>query len=175
MQAPKAKTYLGSTTVTTDSTSNASFSTVFNGVTVPAGSFISATATDPLGNTSEFAKDIQPQTVADLGITGSSSASTAYVGDDVTYTFKIINAGPDSATASSSPIPCPRVFLSGISARCQRESLRASAAARSRQASEPWPRTPRSLSRPAQVLASGPIGHEYRQRHDHVLRSELSH
>jgi len=94
----EGKTYLGSATVTTDSTSNATFSAVFNGVTVPAGSFISATATDPLGNTSEFAKDVPILGVADLGITGRVAASTVYAGDDVTYTFTITNAGPDSAS-----------------------------------------------------------------------------
>jgi hypothetical protein len=53
----EGKTYLGDTSVTTDPSGNASFS-----VTVPVGSLVgqvlSATATDPGNNTSEFSADI---------------------------------------------------------------------------------------------------------------------
>src|SRR5262249_39786928 len=53
----EGKTYLGSTSVTTDSSGHASFS-----VTAPvgnlAGQVISATATDPGNNTSEFCKAV---------------------------------------------------------------------------------------------------------------------
>jgi parallel beta-helix repeat protein len=53
----EGKTYLGSTSVTTDASGNASFS-----LTVPVGNLVgqvlSATATDPGNNTSEFSKDI---------------------------------------------------------------------------------------------------------------------
>ncbi|HEY8399836.1 MAG TPA: T9SS type A sorting domain-containing protein [Cytophagaceae bacterium] len=45
--------YLGTTTVTTDASGIASYSVTFN-KTIPANYFISATATDPLNNTSEF-------------------------------------------------------------------------------------------------------------------------
>jgi hypothetical protein len=48
--------YLGSITVTTDSNGNASFTAVVS--VVPVGYAISATATDPGGNTSEFSQDI---------------------------------------------------------------------------------------------------------------------
>jgi parallel beta-helix repeat protein len=56
--------YLGTTSVTTDDTGNISFAADFsaadlpNGV-VPAGWYISATATDQSGNTSEFSADVQ--------------------------------------------------------------------------------------------------------------------
>ncbi len=53
----EGKTYLGDTSVTTDASGNASFS-----VTVPVGDLVgqvlSATATDPGNNTSEFSADI---------------------------------------------------------------------------------------------------------------------
>ncbi len=59
----EGKTYLGDTSVTTDSSGNASFS-----VTVPVGSLVgqvlSATATDPNNNTSEFSEDITIQSAA---------------------------------------------------------------------------------------------------------------
>ena len=45
--------YLGSTTVTTDASGNASFSVELLSATLP-GEFVTATATDPAGNTSEF-------------------------------------------------------------------------------------------------------------------------
>ena len=88
--------YLGSTTVMTDGTSNAAFNATLSGVSIPGGYAVTATATDPLGNTSEFAKDVITQNVADLGINGQISESPAYVGDTVTYTFTISNAGPDT-------------------------------------------------------------------------------
>jgi hypothetical protein len=53
----EGKTYLGSITVTTDSSGNAGFTATFSAV-VPEGNFVSATATDPAGNTSEFSKDL---------------------------------------------------------------------------------------------------------------------
>ncbi len=56
----QGQTYLGSITVTTDSNGNASFSASLP--VVPAGYAISATATDPNGNTSEFAQDVSVTT-----------------------------------------------------------------------------------------------------------------
>jgi VCBS repeat-containing protein len=54
----QGKTYLGSMNVTTDGNGNANFTAPFVPTQVPAGQFISATATDPKGNTTEFSKDI---------------------------------------------------------------------------------------------------------------------
>ncbi len=48
---------IGTTTVTTDANGNASFSASFPTV-VPTGQVVSATATDPSGDTSEFAQDV---------------------------------------------------------------------------------------------------------------------
>ncbi len=53
----QGQTYLGFINVTTDGSGNAIFSATFTTV-VPAGQVISATATDPNGNTSEFAQDL---------------------------------------------------------------------------------------------------------------------
>ncbi len=49
----EGQAFVGSTTVATDPSGNVSFTVVFP-VAVPAGEFLSATATDPAGNTSEF-------------------------------------------------------------------------------------------------------------------------
>ena len=49
---------IGSITVTTDANGNASFSATLS-ATVLARWYVSATATDPIGDTSEFAEDVQ--------------------------------------------------------------------------------------------------------------------
>lgn len=51
----EAERYLGSYQVTTDAIGNASLEQTLSGVAVVSGEFITATATDPNGNTSEFA------------------------------------------------------------------------------------------------------------------------
>ncbi len=53
----QGQTYLGQSTVTTDANGNATFQVNFATV-VPAGQYISSTATDPTGDTSEFAADV---------------------------------------------------------------------------------------------------------------------
>lgn len=50
--------YLGSVTVTTDASGHAAFAKVFAG-RAPAGAWVTATATDPGGNTSEFSLAVQ--------------------------------------------------------------------------------------------------------------------
>ncbi len=65
----EGQTYLGSSSVTTDASGNASFAVAFP-VTVPVGNFISSTATDPSNNTSEFSHDqvVSPSgTIIDAG------------------------------------------------------------------------------------------------------------
>ncbi len=59
---PDAERYLGSATLTTDTSGN--FVQAFTGTTVTAGEYIIATATDINGNTSEFSKNIQVSTTS---------------------------------------------------------------------------------------------------------------
>lgn len=59
----QGQTYLGKVTVTTDTSGNASFKANI-AIGLAPGLFISATATDPSGNTSEFAQDITVTAVA---------------------------------------------------------------------------------------------------------------
>jgi hypothetical protein len=54
----EGQTYLGFVSATTDSSGIASIVASFS-TAIPLGQFISATATDPAGNTSEFATDVQ--------------------------------------------------------------------------------------------------------------------
>jgi titin len=53
----QGQTLIGSITVTTDASGNASFTVTF-AKSVPVGQFVSATATDPNDNTSEFVQDV---------------------------------------------------------------------------------------------------------------------
>lgn len=63
----EGQTYLGATTINTDGSGNGSFSVSFPVVAL-AGRYISATATDPFGNTSEFSTN----TLAVLAQTGGT-------------------------------------------------------------------------------------------------------
>jgi hypothetical protein len=54
----QGQTWLGSMTVTTDANGHASFTSPQFGMALPAGDFVSATATDGDGDTSEFSADI---------------------------------------------------------------------------------------------------------------------
>jgi hypothetical protein len=80
----QGQTWLGSTTVMTDATGYAPF-TADLAVTSVAGQWISATATDPAGNTSEFCADVQAASLIVLNATanwalslsGSSSINVA--------------------------------------------------------------------------------------------------
>ena len=114
----EGKTYLGSTSVTTDASGNASFS-----VTVPvgnlAGQVLSATATDPGNNTSEFSADIpvtSPYVVTNTSDGGAGSLRQAILNADandaapVTISFQIPETDPGYANGvftiqPASPLP----------------------------------------------------------------------
>ncbi|BCM92548.1 serine/threonine-protein kinase PknD [Abditibacteriota bacterium] len=67
----EGQTYLGSTSVTT-SGNNATFNTTLTGVTVASGAAITATATDPSGNTSEFSLGIANNVSVSVSLSPSS-------------------------------------------------------------------------------------------------------
>lgn len=96
----QGQTYLGSAMVTTDSSSNASFTALLTGVSVPTGSYVTATATDPSGNTSEFGQDVTSQAVTSLsiGVTAQPSTGTVvYVGSTLVYTITLTNSSSEPA------------------------------------------------------------------------------
>jgi len=95
----QGRTYLGAAAVRTDGAGNAAYT-----ATVPTGSArgvaISATATDPAGNTSQFAQDVAaaPGPPADLGVSITPSATTSTALQPLTYTLVVTNNGPNPAT-----------------------------------------------------------------------------
>ncbi len=95
----QGQNYLGSASVTTDVTGNATFSVDLAAATV-AGEAISATATDPSGNTSEFAADITAPSLAvsaggpyssaeGAGVIFTASASPSGTAYPLTYTWTV--------------------------------------------------------------------------------------
>jgi uncharacterized repeat protein (TIGR01451 family)/CSLREA domain-containing protein len=104
---------LGSTSATTNPSGNASFN-----VTLPAspseGPFITATATDPAGNTSEFSQCTLFTSSANLSITNQASSGTVAAGTNVTYTITVSNAGPDtpSSVVVTDNLPASLSFVS---------------------------------------------------------------
>jgi parallel beta-helix repeat protein len=90
----QGQTYLGFTTVTTDSLGNASFAPLLTGVNVPVGSIISASATVDFGlgvygSTSEFAKNIVASSAAP-GITVSPPSSSVTTEASGTAQFSVV-------------------------------------------------------------------------------------
>ena len=110
----QAQTYIGSANVTTDTLGNANINATFTGVSlpagVPAGAVVTATATDSLGNTSEFALNVaatQPPTVA----TPASATPNPVTGTTAALSVLGAEAGGESsltytwATTGSPPAP----------------------------------------------------------------------
>ena len=93
----QGQAYLGELTgVSTDATGNASFT--FLAVGALSGRFISATATDSDGNTSEFSQDIRAISLPDLAVSVAESPAGATFGGRIAYTFTVANIGPAAAS-----------------------------------------------------------------------------
>ena len=100
----QGETYIGYATATTDSSGRASFS--FSMSTPDStGEYLSATATDPAGNTSEFSSDLAVGTtaanMADLSVTVTKDRNPVMVSQDLTYTITVKNLGPGPDTGVS--------------------------------------------------------------------------
>ncbi len=108
----EGETYLGSSQVTTDGSGNATFDVILPVVTDP-GARISATATDPAGNTSEFSQriifSISPTSGPGAGGTAIAVSGTDFA-DPTTLTFGGAAAGvtfvnDQSLTTTSPALP----------------------------------------------------------------------
>jgi hypothetical protein len=94
----QGKTYLGSASVTTGANGNASFLVTFPTATT-AGQVISATATDPNGNTSEFSADMTVQagviqTGESIALSGGTSPGTVQASLNGTALPTFTGSGP---------------------------------------------------------------------------------
>jgi uncharacterized repeat protein (TIGR01451 family) len=90
-------TYVGSASVSTNSGGDATFSHALGSALT--GGFLTTTATDAAGNTSEFSKCLSfSLPAADLSLTKSDSPDPVQVGAKLTYQLNVSNAGPDDAT-----------------------------------------------------------------------------
>ena len=93
----EGRDYLGFLSVTTNSSGEASFA-----VTLPTGSTVgfavTATATDPGGNTSEFSPCASLALSADVTVGARLSSPWTYRGSPVTYTLSVTNSGPSNAS-----------------------------------------------------------------------------
>jgi uncharacterized repeat protein (TIGR01451 family) len=110
--------FLGESSVQTDSEGNATFEAALSGE-LTSTQFVSSTATDPLGNTSEFSRSVQavPLPASDLSVSASFSPSPVIVGNDVTVSITVRNAGPNSATGVevTDRLPIGSSFISSAS------------------------------------------------------------
>jgi CSLREA domain-containing protein/uncharacterized repeat protein (TIGR01451 family) len=92
----EGQNFIGSTQVNTNGSGNASFDVTIPTAVAP-GSFITATATDPSGNTSEFSACLTFLGLADLSISKGASPDPALGGSNVTFTMTVSNSGPNAA------------------------------------------------------------------------------
>ncbi|MCI0488769.1 MAG: DUF11 domain-containing protein, partial [Blastocatellia bacterium] len=108
----EGQTFLGSGQVTTDANCIARFSFI---TSVPPDSFITATATDPNGNTSEFSPCTQTGTSpADVSIIQVGTPDPVLPGGNITYTMTVTNNGPGVAKniTLTNPVPLNTTFQS---------------------------------------------------------------
>ncbi len=88
----QGKQFMGSFMTQTDANGSASFAIPIP-VGMAPGQYLSATATDSAGNTSEFALDVQAVGQVNLVLSGSYSPNPVVSGGQVTYTLSVNNYG----------------------------------------------------------------------------------
>ena len=94
----EGKTFIGSTTVTIDSNCNASINVNFT-VAVPIGQFITATATDGAGNTSEFSQCLTVTAGFDICVQNDGSGDTLSINSQ-TGEYLFTKCGSDGFSLS---------------------------------------------------------------------------
>jgi hypothetical protein len=95
---PEGQDYLGSATVTTDVTGNGFFTSVVVNAPPAGDALITATATDPAGNTSEFSAAVSLVTV-----TQTVSPIPAFLGGNVTYHITVSGSTMDAKLIDTLP------------------------------------------------------------------------
>jgi uncharacterized repeat protein (TIGR01451 family) len=97
----EGEVFVGSTSVTTDVTGDAPINTTIP-LIVPGGRILTATATGPGGDTSEFSACIAvagSSTSADIALTKSGAPDPVVAGNSITYSITVTNSGPDDGTS----------------------------------------------------------------------------
>jgi len=112
----EGQNFIGSTQVNTNGSGNASFDVSFQTAIIP-GSFVTATATDPSGNTSEFSVCVTFFGLADLSISKGAAPSPAIAGSNITFTMTVTNSGPNAAQSVTvtDNLPSSTAFVSCMS------------------------------------------------------------
>ena len=110
----EGETHVGSTAVATDAGGIATFA-VGLPVSPAAGEFLTATATDDGGSTSEFSACLEIPPAADLGLTMRDLADPVAPGDTLVYVLDLTNHGTDNATGVfvTDELPADSVFATG--------------------------------------------------------------
>ena len=112
----QGQTFIGSANISTPALGCVGTINVNLPVSVPAGSVITATATDPSNNTSEFSQcvTVAAGPTSDLQITASDSPDPVLSGSNITYLITVTNNGPDSDSGATftNVIPTGTTFVS---------------------------------------------------------------
>jgi hypothetical protein len=113
-------TFLGSLTLSTNGSGNAAFSQSF-AFPLGTGSVITASATDSAGSSSEFSQcrtATTATTTANLSLTKIHTTPSPTLGQPLTYSMTVGNAGPDQATVTlKDPLPAGVSFVSATSTK----------------------------------------------------------
>ncbi len=117
----EGQTYLGSTTVTTNGSGQVNISFAVP-APIPSGQLVTATATDPSGNVSEFSPEVSPYVVAagaslsaDLSVAVAPTTSPIVAGTNETYTVTVTNSNSSLAATGvvlSDVLPRGATFVS---------------------------------------------------------------
>src|SRR5690606_36445649 len=104
----EGRTFVGSTVVMTDADGRAAFAIDLPAAIAP-GQFLTATATDAFGNTSEFsqARLVADAARADLAASLAPPPIVARVGDELSVTATVTNRGPARATGAVMGVTLP--------------------------------------------------------------------
>jgi uncharacterized repeat protein (TIGR01451 family) len=95
----EGQVFLGSAAATTNASGNAAFNVTLS-TSASSGQYITATATDAQGSSSEFSACVAFGS-SDLAISQTSSPANVTAGNKITYRITVTNNGPDAAVPAT--------------------------------------------------------------------------